>query len=154
MGLCIGTWTSPHLKAITTRRDSVIRPASLAPRTILLSLYAWAGRRTALQPPISAILLTVARRGSRPHPRRSAGSSSGNIAVSTDGNAWVWTPDRSETYITRDRGVSWTLCAGLPASTRIIADPVRPAQVLWPRAVRWASLHQHRWRRDVRLRSR
>lgn len=55
-------------------------------------------------------------------------SSSGSVAVSADGSAWVWTPDGSAPYVTRDRGVSWTACQGLPGKTRVIADPVNPGK--------------------------
>jgi photosystem II stability/assembly factor-like uncharacterized protein len=53
-------------------------------------------------------------------------SRSGHIAVSSDGTTWVWAPDRSAAYFTRDRGASWTQCQGLPDNTRVIADRINP----------------------------
>lgn len=50
----------------------------------------------------------------------------GHIAVSADGNSWIWTPDRSNAYLTRDQGTSWIPCQGLPPNMRIIADKVNP----------------------------
>jgi len=35
-----------------------------------------------------------------------SGSRLGHIAVSSDGATWVWTPQRSAAYVTRDRGVT------------------------------------------------
>lgn len=46
----------------------------------------------------------------------------GHIAVSADGSSWIWTPDRSEAYLTRDKGTTWQLCQGLPKNIRVIAD--------------------------------
>jgi hypothetical protein len=46
--------------------------------------------------------------------------------VSADGKTWVWTPQRETAYLSRDRGASWTACNGLPAATRVIADPENP----------------------------
>jgi photosystem II stability/assembly factor-like uncharacterized protein len=54
------------------------------------------------------------------------GSTLGHVAVSSDGATWVWTPDRSPTSFTRDRGATWTDSQGLPAGTRVIADRVNP----------------------------
>jgi photosystem II stability/assembly factor-like uncharacterized protein len=50
----------------------------------------------------------------------------GHIAVSSDGGTWVWTPERSAVYFTRDRGATWTLSQGVPTDTRVIADSVNP----------------------------
>jgi xyloglucan-specific exo-beta-1,4-glucanase len=38
----------------------------------------------------------------------------------------VWTPRGGEAYETRDSGAHWTLCAGLAAGTRVVADTVNP----------------------------
>ncbi len=46
----------------------------------------------------------------------------GHIAVSVDGSSWIWTPDRSEAYLTRDKGTTWQPCRGLPKNIRVIAD--------------------------------
>ena len=50
----------------------------------------------------------------------------GHIAVSSDGSTWVWTPQGSPAYLTRDRGATWAVSKGVPADTRIIADRVNP----------------------------
>ncbi len=55
-----------------------------------------------------------------------AASRAGTIAVSADGNSWIWTPEREPAYLTRDRGATWTSAQGLPAGLRVIADPVKP----------------------------
>ncbi len=57
-----------------------------------------------------------------PQPR----SSLGHIAVSSDGGTWVWTPERSAAYFTRDRGATWNESQGIPANTRVIADRINP----------------------------
>jgi len=57
---------------------------------------------------------------------QSGSGSLGHIAVSSDGSTWVWTPERSATYFTRDRGATWTESRGLPTNTRVIADRVDP----------------------------
>lgn len=51
-------------------------------------------------------------------------SVSGSIAVSADGNTWVWTPQRSAPYVTRDNGATWTQAQGLPNGARVVADRV------------------------------
>jgi photosystem II stability/assembly factor-like uncharacterized protein len=53
-------------------------------------------------------------------------SALGHIAISSDGATWVWTPERSPAYFTRDRGATWTESQGVPPGTRIIADRVNP----------------------------
>lgn len=50
----------------------------------------------------------------------------GHIAVSADGSSWVWTPDRSDVFLTRDRGTTWQPCLGLPKNIRVIADKQNP----------------------------
>jgi hypothetical protein len=76
---------------------------------------------------------------SQPQPS----SSLGYLAVSSDGNFWVWAPasgfnrfrqnqNQNQTqepmmvYYTTDRGETWNTCQGLPGNTRVIADPVNP----------------------------
>ena len=56
-------------------------------------------------------------------------SALGHIAVSADGATWVWAPERSPVFFTRDRGKTWTACQGLPADTRVIADRVNPRRL-------------------------
>lgn len=53
-------------------------------------------------------------------------SALGHIAVSADGTTWVWTPERSPVYFTRDRGGTWTPSQGVPNDTRVVADRVNP----------------------------
>ena len=53
-------------------------------------------------------------------------SRNGHIAAAADGSSWIWTPDHSEAYLTRDKGASWQSCRGLPKNIRVIADKVNP----------------------------
>ena len=53
-------------------------------------------------------------------------SASGSIAVSSDGATWVWTPQRSAPFVTRDNGATWTPAQGLPSGARLVADRVNP----------------------------
>jgi hypothetical protein len=55
-----------------------------------------------------------------------ANASAGHLAVSSDGDTWVWTPEGHVPYVTRDQGASWSACAGLPKDTRVVADRVNP----------------------------
>lgn len=55
-----------------------------------------------------------------------AGAEAGTVAVSADGESWVWTPRRERPFVTHDRGRSWAAVVGLPAGTRVVADPVEP----------------------------
>jgi len=50
----------------------------------------------------------------------------GHIAVSSNGETWVWTPRHNVPYVTTDKGATWTACAGAPMDTRIVADRVNP----------------------------
>lgn len=46
-------------------------------------------------------------------------SRNGHIAVAADGSSWIWTPDRSEAYLTRDKGLLGNLavvCLRISAS--------------------------------------
>lgn len=51
-------------------------------------------------------------------------ASEGTVAVSADGGTWIWTPRDGAPSVTRDRGATWTACAGLPKQTRVVADRV------------------------------
>lgn len=62
----------------------------------------------------------------QPAGQPQSGSRGGHIAVSSDGESWVWTPQRSAAYVTCDRGKTWAECKGLPDNTRVIADRVNP----------------------------
>ena len=55
-----------------------------------------------------------------------AASRAGTVAVSADGDTWIWTPEREAAYITRDHGATWTAAQGLPAGMRVISDPENP----------------------------
>ena len=50
----------------------------------------------------------------------------GHVAVSADGATWIWVPERSAAFFTRDRGATWTKSEGIPGDTRVIADRVNP----------------------------
>jgi len=50
----------------------------------------------------------------------------GHIAVSSDGEIWIWTPERSAAYYTTDRGASWKSCGGIARNIRVVADRVNP----------------------------
>jgi photosystem II stability/assembly factor-like uncharacterized protein len=66
----------------------------------------------------------------------------GYIAVSSDGTTWIWAPSpvrgrsgpgrtppqQIPVFYTSDQGASWSECKGIPANTRVIADPVNPAK--------------------------
>jgi photosystem II stability/assembly factor-like uncharacterized protein len=51
-----------------------------------------------------------------------AGKGDGTVAVSADGETFVWTPEGAEAHGSRDGGATWTKCQGLPAKARVIAD--------------------------------
>jgi photosystem II stability/assembly factor-like uncharacterized protein len=55
-----------------------------------------------------------------------AKSRGGSIAVSADGQTWVWTPENEGSSFTSDEGKTWTQTRGLPAGLRVVADPVDP----------------------------
>lgn len=59
-----------------------------------------------------------------PHP----GSRLGHIAVSVDGKSWIWTPRRSDVFISNDSGSTWTKARGIPANIRVVADRANPAK--------------------------
>jgi len=53
-------------------------------------------------------------------------ASEGHVAVSSDGDTWVWTPREQVPYLTKDKGATWSACAGLPKDTRVVADRLNP----------------------------
>lgn len=53
-------------------------------------------------------------------------SKHGHIAVSANGNIWIWTPQKSKPFLTTDMGNTWKEITELPKNTRIIADKVNP----------------------------
>lgn len=50
----------------------------------------------------------------------------GHIAVSSDGETWVWTPDWLPVYYTNDMGTTWNRSEGIEEGIRVIADKVNP----------------------------
>jgi len=62
----------------------------------------------------------------QPPPSAPPNATMGSVAVSEDGSTWVWTPERSAVYFTRDLGGRWTKSEGIPENTRVIADRVNP----------------------------
>lgn len=48
----------------------------------------------------------------------------GHVAVSADGETWVWTPDRLPVYVTHDRGTTWKASEGIVPALRVVADKV------------------------------
>jgi hypothetical protein len=53
-------------------------------------------------------------------------ASEGHIAVSSDGDTWVWAPRDQVPAVTKNKGASWQGCDGLPKNTRVIADRLNP----------------------------
>lgn len=56
----------------------------------------------------------------------SDGAAAGHITVNSDASVVVWTPRGSAAVSTSDRGASWTVCQGLSAGVRVVADRVKP----------------------------
>lgn len=50
----------------------------------------------------------------------------GHIAVSSNGDNWIWTPQRSAVFVTQDHGETWVQAKGIPNNVRVIADRVNP----------------------------
>jgi hypothetical protein len=63
-----------------------------------------------------------------------APASSGSIAVSADGGAFVWAPQKPQSPNTatpaysRDRGMTWKPCTGIAAGARVAADRVNSSK--------------------------
>jgi hypothetical protein len=53
-----------------------------------------------------------------------AGAEAGWIAVAADAATFVWAPNQSPPSYSRNRGASWTRCAGISTSVRVVADRV------------------------------
>jgi photosystem II stability/assembly factor-like uncharacterized protein len=56
-------------------------------------------------------------------------SRAGSVAVSADGATWVWTPQGSPAYVTRDNGATWTRAPGVPDNARLVTDRVNPSKL-------------------------
>jgi len=54
------------------------------------------------------------------------GPATGDIAVSSDGATWVWTPRGSLPFLTTDKGATWTPSKGAPVNAHVIADRANP----------------------------
>lgn len=80
---------------------------------------------------------TWRRTSSAPEARSRAGS----IAVSADGSTWMWTPQGEPAFVTRDHGAKWIRAQGLPAGSRVIADPVLP-QVFYAASIKSHTLYR------------
>jgi hypothetical protein len=57
------------------------------------------------------------------------GDEAGSIAVSADDSTFVWAPTQSPPSYSRSRGASWTRCAGISTSVRVVADRVNANKV-------------------------
>jgi hypothetical protein len=62
--------------------------------------------------------------GSRPNGSAAAGV----VAVSADGDAWLWSPANAAVHVSLDGGATWTASAGLPDQARVASDRVDPAR--------------------------
>ncbi|HLP01897.1 MAG TPA: hypothetical protein VK163_07720 [Opitutaceae bacterium] len=54
------------------------------------------------------------------------GEGDGRITVSVDGATIIWTPRAGSAHWSRNRGATWTPCAGLAAGTVVMADGANP----------------------------
>lgn len=52
----------------------------------------------------------------------------GHVAVSADGQTWVWTPDWLPVYVTHDRGTTWKASEGIAPALRVVADKVNSSK--------------------------
>jgi photosystem II stability/assembly factor-like uncharacterized protein len=68
-------------------------------------------------------------------------SRSGTVAVSADGAIWLWTPGREATYLTRDKGATWTASQGIPHGLHVIADP-KDAKAFYALSIRDLTLYR------------
>ncbi len=50
----------------------------------------------------------------------------GHIAVSSNGLTWIWIPENSIPYYTKDWGKSWHKTEGIPENIKIVSDKVNP----------------------------
>lgn len=50
----------------------------------------------------------------------------GDLAVSADGQRWLWVPKDGEALLTADHGAHWLVPGGLPLHVKIAADPLDP----------------------------
>lgn len=50
----------------------------------------------------------------------------GHITLSSDGNSWIWTPERQHPYLTTDKGQTWKAIESIKTGTPVVADKVNP----------------------------
>jgi len=62
------------------------------------------------------------------NPPGGAGAQGDTVAIAADGTVIVWTPNGRAPFVTSDRGLTWTNCAGLSGGDVVIADPVDPSR--------------------------
>jgi photosystem II stability/assembly factor-like uncharacterized protein len=62
------------------------------------------------------------------HDPKGENPQQGRIAISADGRVVVWTMRRGAAWVSPDRGATWTLCAGVPAGSEVVADTVNASQ--------------------------
>ena len=110
-----------------------------------------AAARPAPPPPTAATTWTPF--ATVPAKTGSSAPSSGSIAVSADGNTFVWvprggTPSYSRTTSTEKAGTTWTASTGLTAGMLVAADRVNPSKFYARRPER--DRREHRRGRDVR----
>ncbi|MCL2127179.1 MAG: xyloglucanase, partial [Treponema sp.] len=53
---------------------------------------------------------------------------SGSAAVSADAKVIVWAPENMPPHWSGNEGKTWTVCAGLPAKTKVVSDRVNPSK--------------------------
>lgn len=53
----------------------------------------------------------------------------GHLAVSADGETWVWTPQGQKPFVTGDSGRTWSAISLLPENSRVVADRVNPLKL-------------------------
>jgi hypothetical protein len=61
------------------------------------------------------------------NPAGSTGS--GSVAVTADGQTFVWAPKGAAPSYSRDNGATWTACAGLATGVQVGADRVNPMKL-------------------------
>jgi hypothetical protein len=57
-----------------------------------------------------------------------ANAQSGSIAVSADGQVFLWAPQGGAPSYSRDAGATWTACGGLTQGARVAADRINPSK--------------------------
>ena len=55
-------------------------------------------------------------------------ANSGTVAVSADGQVWVWSLGRVGSFVSSDRGTTWVKVSSLPSGLRVTSDAANPSQ--------------------------